>query len=89
MFPKITKELREAVQKILRETSQDEMIENRRKLATRSQYGSRVKRMIRFIKNNFPEITDLIDEDNWLKRHVPTILMKELIAEFNERGIEP
>ena len=45
-----------------------------------TRYGSRIKRMVRFIKNNFPEITNLIDEENWLKRHVPTIAMKEFIA---------
>ena len=77
---------RERVHNILRATTQEEMIENRRKCSTREQYGTRIRRMVRFINNQFPEVNDLIDDDNWLKRHVPMGVMKELIAEFNERG---
>ena len=73
------------VHNILRDTSQEEMIENRRKCSTGEQYGTRIRRMVQFINNRFPEVNDLINGDNWLKRHVPMDVMKELIAEFNER----
>ena len=42
--------------------------------------------MVRLINNQFPEVNGLVNDDNWLKRLVPMGVMKELIAELNERG---
>jgi hypothetical protein len=83
-----TLEARETVDSILRELTHEEIIENRRNLSTRKQYVSRIKRMARVIAELFPEITDLVGEDNWLKRPVPQNALKALIDEFNERGNE-
>lgn len=88
MLQRNSQEARAAVHEILRSTTQEEIIENRRKKGTRTQYGTRIKRMVRFIRNKFPEVTDLVDENNWLRRPVPTVIMKELVNLFNERGID-
>lgn len=84
----MTQTSKEIVHDIVRGTSQSEMIENRRKRTTRQQYGSRIRRMVRIIKSGFPDINDLIDNENWLKRHIPTDVMQHLITEFNERGVD-
>lgn len=76
-----------AVNEIVRNTTQEEVIENRRNASTRNQYNTRIARMIRIIREKHPTVRDLIGEGNMLKRHVPMNIMNTLIEEFNKRDL--
>lgn len=78
----------EAVDRIVRSTTQEHFIENRRNISTRRQYQTLIARMIRVIHEKHPSVSDLVGEDGLLKRHVPMNIMNTLIDEFNRRDID-